>query len=218
MKLAGKLFLQLKRRGVVRAAIAYCVGAWALTEFTSVLSDTFNAPDELMPVLLVLLALGLPAVLAFSWYFDITPDGIRRTLVVADDAQYPEFDRRKNFVIIGVLATALGLSLYGNFRQAPEPPELMSILIADFRNDAGNELFSGIIEESLRIGLEVAPFVSSFSRKRALDIAKEIQEADDVSLTVETTGLVALREGVNIVIGGSVVRDGEGLVVEASGF
>jgi len=100
MKQIGKFLLQLKRRGVIRAAIAYVVGAWVLIEIAGVLTQAFTAPDMLMQVLFVLLSLGLPAVLAFSWHFDITPDGIRRTVATADDAQHQVFDRRVDFVII----------------------------------------------------------------------------------------------------------------------
>ncbi len=218
MNLVGKFFQQLKRRGVIRAAIAYAVGAWALIEFVGVLTEAFSAPAVLIPVLLVLLSLGLPAVLAFSWYFDITPDGIRRTQASDEDVQHRGFDRKIYFVIISLLLAALALSIYGNLRQTPEPPQSISILIADFQNDAGNELFSGIIEESLRVGLEVAPFVESFSRKSAGAIAADIDGNNDGDLLLETAGLVALREGINIVIGGSVRRDGSGLVVTATGF
>lgn len=214
MNLFGKLFLQLKRRGVIRAAVAYVIGAWALVEFAGVLADAFEAPDVLIPVLLGLLALGLPAVLAFSWFFDVTSDGIRRTQETDDAVQHATFDRRTYFVIISLLLAALFLSVYGNLREAPEPPESISILIADFQNDAGNELFSGIVEESLRVGLEVAPFVESYSRKRAADIASD----SGGKLTLETAGRVALRESINIVIGGTVRREGVGIVVTATGF
>ena len=47
MKLISNFFSQLKRRGVIRAAIAYVAGGWALIEFVSVLSDTFTAPEWL---------------------------------------------------------------------------------------------------------------------------------------------------------------------------
>ncbi|MFK8054404.1 MAG: tetratricopeptide repeat protein, partial [Woeseiaceae bacterium] len=213
MSLIGKFYRQLKLRGVVRAAIAYAVGAWALVEFSGVLADAFSAPDWLMPVLIGLVIVGLPIVLAFSWFFDITPDGIRRTQTVEEVVPNAVFDRRVTFVVISLLLAALLLSVYGNFRQAPEPPESMSILIADFENEAGNELFSGIIEESLRVGLEVAPFVSTFSRKRAADIA-----GVGGALPLEAAGIVALREGINIAIGGTISRDGGELIVSASGF
>ncbi len=214
----GKFFVQLKRRGVINSAIAYAVAAWALIEGVGVLGDAFDAPEILMPVLLVLLALGLPVVLAFSWFFDITADGIRRTQATDDDTGTAVFDRRIAFVVISLLLAALSLSVYGNFRQAPEPPQSMSILIADFKNEAGNELFSGIIEESLRVGLEVAPFIASYSRKRATDMANEISGVEDGGLPLESAGLVALRESINIVIGGSVRREGDGLVLSASGY
>ncbi|MDJ0907393.1 MAG: tetratricopeptide repeat protein [Woeseiaceae bacterium] len=216
MNKIGDFLLQLWRRGVFRAATAYVVGAWVLIEIVSVLAEVFEAPDVLMPVLFTLLALGLPAALAFSWYFDITPDGIRRTEEIAVDAPQRLFDRRIDFVIISLLTAALILSVYGNLREEPEPPQSVSILIADFDNETGNELFTGIIEESLRVGLEVAPFVESYSRQSAANIAANITDSEELS--VETAGLVALREGINIVIGGSVRREGGGLVATASGF
>jgi tetratricopeptide (TPR) repeat protein len=212
MNLLGKFFLQLKRRGVISAAIAYVIAGWAFIEFAGVLADAFEAPDVLMPVLLVLLSLGLPAVLAFSWFFDFTSDGIRRTQASDDDVQPATIDRRTYFVIISLLLAALLLSVYGNLRQEPEPPQSLSILIADFENEAGNELFSGIIEESLRVGLEVAPFVASYPRKRAVDVAGDSVVTDGGALSLETAGRVALRESINIVIGGSVRREGTGLV------
>jgi len=212
------LFLQLRRRGVIRAAIAYIVGAWALIEGASLLGDVFSAPDALIPALLVLLLLGFPAAMAFSWFFDVTPDGIRRTETVEQEESHPVLDRRLNFVIISLLVAALALSVYGNLRQAPAPPQSVSILVSDFQNDADNELFSGIVEESLRVGLEVAPFVSSFPRQRAAAIAKDIVGSDDATLTTEVAGLVALREGINTVVGGSVSREGRQLIVTASGY
>jgi len=218
MKQISEFLLQFKRRGVIRAAAAYVVGAWVLIEIATVLAGAFTAPEILMPVLFVMLSLGLPAVLTFSWYFDITPDGVRRTEETVDDAQHQLFDRRIDFVIISLLSAALILSVYGNIRQEPEPPQSVSILIADFKNETGNDLFSGIIEESLRVGLEVAPFVESYSRQNAATIAASFAGTDDDELSVETAGLVALRESINIVIGGSVRRDGDGLVATASGF
>ncbi len=211
MNPVSRFYQQLKRRGVIRAAIAYVVGAWALVEFSGVLGDAFDAPDALMPVIFVLLSLGLPVVLTFSWFFDVTADGIHRTQVVDLEEESTGVDRRVYFAIISLLVAALALSIYGNVRQEPEPPQSLSILVTDFKNEAGNELFSGIVEESLRVGLEVAPFIASYPRKRAGDIAAELG-ADPDELSLETAGRIALRESVNVVISGSVQREGGGIV------
>jgi len=214
----GHLFHELNRRGVLRAAVAYAVGAWALIEGSGVLAEAFDAPDTIVLIVIVVLSIGFPFAIAFSWFFDITPDGIRRTQTLDDVAPRTAVDRRINFAIISLLVAALALSIYGNLQDTPAPPQSVSILISDFQNDADNDLFSGIVEESLRVGLEVAPFVSTFSRQRATALAREIAGDDDAPLTSELAGLVALREGINTVVGGRVSREGRQLIVTASGY
>lgn len=205
---------EIQRRHVVRAAIAYVVSAWLVVQVTSVLIQVFDAPESIMQWLIVALAIGLPGILVFSWFYEFTPNGIKRTEEVAsDDTEYKIFDRRVDFVIIGILAAALMMSIYGNIRGPSVAPESLSILIADFQNDTGNELFSGVLEESLRVGLEVAPFVDSFPRAAATSIAAQFTGHESTVLDIETAGLIALREGINIVVAGSIRRNADELEV-----
>jgi len=217
----NKLLFELRRRKVIPALIAYVVGAWVLMQITGLLADAFSAPEWLMQALLILLVVALPFVAAFAWRYDITADGIVRT-EFADDATVATrvFDHRIRFITIGLLAGALSLSVYSNFKVPEKAPELVSILIADIENTTGNELFSGVLEETLRIGLEVAPFVDIFSRGRAIAIANELVEdsAEPVSLTLDFAGLVALRESVDVVVGGRVSQSAQGLVIEMTGL
>ena len=218
MQRIGGFLAQLKRRGVLASAVAYVVSAWLIIEGASVLTDAFAVPEIALQLLFALLVLGFPAVLVFSWFFDIRSDGITRTKEDVSETPHHLFDRRIGFAIISLLVAALALSIYGNVRQAPEAPRSVSILIADFANSTGSELFSGIVEESLRVGLEVAPFVQSFPRTSAVAIAADIDSTEEGDLLIETANLVALREGVNIVIGGSLRRDEDGLQVMATGY
>ena len=94
----------------------------------------------------------------------------------------------------------------------------MSILIANFDYETDNELFSGVLEETLRVGLEVAPFVDAFSRKTAANIAASLPGAATHSLDLETAVLIALRQSIDIVVGGTVARDDEGLTVSVTGY
>jgi len=212
---AGNGFIQeIQRRHVVRAAIAYVVSAWLVVQVADVLLPVFGAPEIIIQWLMVALAIGLPGALIFSWFYEITADGIKRTKDVAlDDAEYKLFGRRVDFVIIGILTAALTMSIYGNVRGPGVAPESLSILIADFENETGNELFSGVLEESLRVGLEVAPFVNSFPRAAAASIAAKIPGHESTVLDIETAGLIALREGINIVVAGSIRRNGDELEV-----
>ena len=48
-------FAELRRRNVVRAAIAYMVTAWLLAQIADLVLENFSAPEWVMQVLLVLL-------------------------------------------------------------------------------------------------------------------------------------------------------------------
>jgi len=217
----SKMIQELQRRNVIRAGIVYVVSAWLVVQIAEVILGIFDAPNWFLQALIIALTLGLPAALVFSWFFEITAAGIKRTEdVPTGDPAGRLFDRRLDLVVIGILVAGLLLSLYGNFRDSDAPPELVSILIADFDNETGTDLFSGVLEESLRVGLEVVPFVDAFSRKAATAIAAGLPGADEnsESLNLAAASLVALRRGINIVIGGSISRTSEGLTVTVTGI
>ncbi len=217
----SNIYQELQRRNVIRAGIVYVVVAWFVVQIADVLMEIFDAPTWLMQALIIMLALGLPIALVISWFFEITAAGIKRTAdLVPVESTDRFFNRRVALVIIGILAAGLLLSVYGNFRGTDAPHEIVSILIADFDNETGNELFSGVLEESLLIGLEVVPFVDTFSRKSATAIAADLPgvDSDSGSLTLEAASLVALRRSINIVIGGSISRTGDGLTLTVTGI
>ena len=60
---------ELKRRNVVRVAIAYVVVAWILIEAASVLFPGFGAPEWIFQVFATLVILGFPLALIFAWAF-----------------------------------------------------------------------------------------------------------------------------------------------------
>src|SRR2546429_3288035 len=67
-------FAELKRRNVYKVAIAYAVVSWLLIQAASILLPTFEAPSWVMKVLVLVIVLGFPAALIFSWAFEITPE------------------------------------------------------------------------------------------------------------------------------------------------
>ena len=71
-------FAELKRRNVYKVAVAYIVASWLIVQAASILFPTFDAPASAMKILVVVLGVGFPIVLAFSWAFEITSEGIKR--------------------------------------------------------------------------------------------------------------------------------------------
>src|SRR5215467_6344864 len=70
-------FSELRRRNVYKIAVAYAVVAWLIIQAASILLPTFEAPAWGMKVVVMLVLLGFPAALVFSWAFEITPEGIK---------------------------------------------------------------------------------------------------------------------------------------------
>ena len=74
-----KYISELKRRNVIKAGLAYLIIAWLVIQVASIVLPTFNAPTYLMKTLLFAFAIGLPIWLVFSWIYEITPEGIKKT-------------------------------------------------------------------------------------------------------------------------------------------
>src|ERR1700757_1408531 len=72
-------FAELKRRNVYKVAIAYVVGAWALSQGIAQVFPVFDVPNGIIRLIVLLIILGLPMALVLAWMFEITPEGIKRT-------------------------------------------------------------------------------------------------------------------------------------------
>jgi len=158
-----------------------------------------------------------------AWAFEITTTGLKRTEDVSLEESITHVTGRKlDFIVIGFLVAALSLSLYANLRSPPDSlvlPDPVSILIADFTNDSGNELFTGVLEDTLRIGIEATRFVETYPRKDTRKLASEIAASGDANtiLSPELASQVAIGQGVDIVVSGNVSRSNGEILVAIAG-
>jgi tetratricopeptide (TPR) repeat protein len=206
-----KLFREMRRREVFRTAGLYVGISWIVIEASSVLLPTFDAPEWVMRAVVIATIVGFPIAIVLSWIYDITAKGI---VVQGDptDTIVAPIGRQMDFVVIGVLSVALVFSVYMNVRSGPavvEEPDPVSVLIADFENRTGNPLFAGLLEQALNIGVEGAPHITSYQRTSALELAERLQPGVKI-LDAAAARLVAVREGINLVLAGSIDTDGSG--------
>jgi len=119
-------------------------------------------------------------------------------------------------MILAAIIVVAGLRLLprGADPASAEIPEPISVLIADFQNDTGDEIFDGALEQALAIGLEDAPFISSYRRGRARQVAEQIR-GEGAHLDSETARLVAQREAISVVITGSIAPTDPGYLIVA---
>ena len=111
-----KLYKELVRRNVFRAVVAYLAIAWVLIQIASTILPAFDAPPYILKGLIYLLTIGLVFWTGFSWIYDLTPEGFRKTPTDYDIPETRQLNnRRLNIVIVGGGITALLILLAGSF-------------------------------------------------------------------------------------------------------
>lgn len=102
---------ELKRRNVIKATIAYIVVAWVLLQVLTSVLPNFGAPLWVLKTLMFLIAIGLPIWIIFSWVYEITPEGLKRTIKVSKDQSITvATNKRLNIIIIITLIIAIAVS------------------------------------------------------------------------------------------------------------
>lgn len=98
----------LKHRNVPRAALLYIGATWALAQGLAQLAPALGLPDWITRWLLIAAVIGFPFWIAFAWYYQLTPEGLKREHEVAPgESIAPRTGRHMDFWIIGVIAIAV---------------------------------------------------------------------------------------------------------------
>jgi TolB-like protein/Tfp pilus assembly protein PilF len=177
----ASVWAELKRRNVVKVAVAYAIVGWLLVEVASTVLPTFEAPQWVLQTVTFVIVLGFPLALILAWAFELTPEGIKREKDVDRSASITHRTGRKlDFLIIGVLGIAVIYFVSEKFFWSEEGPTLkpavtgQSVAVLPFVDMSPNkdqEYFSdGIAEELLNQlskirGLQVPGRTSTFAFK-----------------------------------------------------
>jgi TolB-like protein/lipoprotein NlpI len=202
-------FTELKRRNVIRAVILYVGAVWALAQGISQLGPSLGAPDWATRWFLVAAGIGFPFWIAFAWFYEFTPEGLKRESEIDPAESVTRRTGRKlDFAIIGVLAVAVVLLLTDRFVLRHGVNEATALPIAeksiavlpfvDMSQAKDQEFFSdGISEELLNLlskvpQLQVAARTSSFSFKgkpiEIPEIARQLHVANVLEGSVRKSG------------------------------
>jgi len=111
-----RILSELKRRNVLRVAIAYLAVSWLLVQVVETLFPIFGLSDQSIRLFVILLFIGFPLVLIFSWLYELTPEGLQ----LEKDINRSRYDvhhtgKKLDRAIIVVLALALGYFSFDKF-------------------------------------------------------------------------------------------------------
>ena len=160
------LWAELRRRNVVRMAVAYCALAWLLLQVSGLLLPAFGIPGWVLRLLILLAALGFPFALLFAWGYAWTDAGVVREAPGAPEpAESPDAE--------------------------PVAASIAVLPLVNMSSDREQDYFSdGLSEELLNLlaqvrDLHVAGRTSSFSFKGKPTTIGEIGRALNVANVLE---------------------------------
>jgi len=197
-----KFLDELKRRNVIKATLAYIVVAWVLVQVLTIILLEFQALGWVLKTLMILMAVGLPIWMIFSWVYEVTPEGLKKTAQVSSDESITSTtNKRLNVVILVVLIIAIAVNFMDTSDSENTPVVLTSeslrensIAVLPFLDMSPNqdqEFYSdGIAVEILNSlckfkELKVVGRTSSFSFKNTNEDIKSIGDKLNVNNILE---------------------------------
>ena len=209
----GQLFDELKRRNVIRVAVAYVVSAWLVLQVADVAINNIGAPEWVFSVFLLAGAVFFVPVLVFSWAYEITPEGVKKESEVDRSHSITHRTGRKlDLITIGMLvavvafvmaertwfsqpvevATDAPVDITSEITATTASDKSIAVLAFDDLSPEGDQAFfvEGLSEEILNVlaqvpGLKVAGRTSSFAFKGKDSDLREIGEALNVAHILE---------------------------------
>src|SRR5207302_5117991 len=113
---------------------------------------------------------------------------------------------RKRWYILAAVLVALAAAFGGFFytRRARALTEKDSILIADFDNKTGDEVFDGTLKQALAVQLEQSPFLNIFPDERVSQALGFMKRAPDERVTRDVAKEICQRGGLKAMLVGSI--------------
>jgi TolB-like protein/Tfp pilus assembly protein PilF len=192
-------FAELKRRNVYRAAAFYAASAWLLAQIATQVFPLFHVPERMLRGIVVALVLGFPLALLFSWFYEWTPEGIKRESEVDRSQSITgQTGRRLDRWIMATLGLAVVLLLTDKFvlrKDTASVDQDKSIAVLPFANtsgDAGNEYFSDGLSEELISSLSRLSDLKVIGRTSSFQFKGKTEDSASIG---QKLGVVYLLEG-----------------------
>lgn len=134
---------ELKRRHVLRTLAIYAGTAFVILEASTIIFPRLGLPDWAIDVLLNLLIAGLLITVIVAWIFDITPDGVRKTVPLEElgDSERPaesKIWKAATYISLVVIAGLIILNAVPK-KNILKSGDIESLVVLPFDNFTGDE-------------------------------------------------------------------------------
>ena len=184
----------------MRAASIYVVAAWIVVQVASLLFPAIDVPDSSLRFVWLTSAAIFPLVIIFAWMYDISLDGVSRTLPARPDDDFDPSLRRLDLVLLAVLlvvSISVALQFASRIELGFDDYTIAVLPLDDLSGNLDEQYFVSGMQASIISGL------SRISRLRVTSKAST-QQFRNASLPLEQ---IAAQLGVSRIVEGTVLRN-----------
>lgn len=107
---------ELQRRNVIKVCVLYAVAGWLLARLAGLAVLALTGPAWVMKAFFIVLLIGFPVAIIFSWVYELTPHGLKlETDVEPGKSITHQTGKRIDRLIILVVVAAIAMLLYDRF-------------------------------------------------------------------------------------------------------
>jgi len=195
-----RFFSELKRRNVYKVAFTYGIVAWLIAQISGLVTSSFQTAPWVMKMIIIILIIGFPIILVFSWIFEMSSEGFVKT--VPADVDQTENEGLSKTWILRILLLIFILMLVGYWSMEKfgnQDRQISSLAVLPFDNFSADEN-----QEYIASGLQdnLITTVSKIGALRVISRPSTVQYKNSAKTSAE----IAKELGVDAIIKASVIR------------
>jgi TolB-like protein/Flp pilus assembly protein TadD len=207
------LLRELRRRRVFRMTVIYIVAAWVTVQVASEAFPAFNMPDGAIRYVWVAVLIGFPVTVLFSWKYDFTASGIRRTPAAHEDVTVVRSLTRVDYGVLAALALVMLATVFSvgqrlvdvqtETARAPttreiDPNSIAVLPLESLSPNPDDAYFAAGVHDALITSLSKITALMVTSRTSTLNVNSELSVPE-----------IGRQLGVAKLLEGSVLMDGD---------
>jgi TolB-like protein len=205
---------ELKKRKTARVIVVYAATGFILLQLADILTPALMLPAWTTTLVTLLLALGFPIAVIFSWVYDITPEGVQKTKSASDVEQKSKVKlfgsngwKITSYISIVIIVAFVVFNIISNRKQSENlinPEKTIAVLpFRNLSNDSTQLYFCDGLMDNIRNNLQK---VNSFT-VRPRTSSYQYRDAK------KSTVIIGNELNVNYLVEGSVGHEGNNLKI-----
>ena len=223
MNKLDQFWKEIKRRKVFRVLTMYAATAFIILEASDIMLPRLGLPDWTVTFVIVLMIIGFPITAIVSWIFDITPEGLIKTVPLNEEKKREikaEPKRRflnvNNIVITMLMATVVILAYPKVFHNKKSQIDGVlvkkrTIAVLPFMNNTGDDSYDQWeygISELLISSLSTSNELTVVDNQTITDVIQNVENVQTASIGPDIAKRVASRIQVKSYINGDYLLAG----------